>query len=261
MTERSITEIIAGLATTHADASWRRFLDDFSPLIVHVARRYETDEDEVMNCYVYVCEKLKDRRFARLLKFDLKGPASFHTWLRAVTANLCIDWRRHRYGRFRLSPSISALPELEQRVFHQLYVIGFTRSECLHSLSGEYPALTSQDLSDICAQLHSLLSSRQRWQLSARTRKLVSSGDPSRLEQVEDPQAQTYAVIAAEQERAKLQEALAELSHKERLMLRFRYQQGLTLREVARLTGCNDIHQLRRQLKVAIARLSEYLNS
>ena len=97
----SVQKILIGLASGEADSAWDQFLVDYSPLILHIARRYEHDDESVMDCYVFVCEKLADNGFHRLLAFKPDGPASFRTWLAAVAGNLCIDWRRQRYGRRR----------------------------------------------------------------------------------------------------------------------------------------------------------------
>ena len=57
----------------------------------------------------------------------------------AVTANLCIDWRRKRRGRFRPIRAVAQLPELEQLVYRYMYVRGMRRAECLRALEARFP--------------------------------------------------------------------------------------------------------------------------
>ena len=45
----SVQEILIGLASGEADSAWDQFLVNYSPLILHVARRYEHDDEAVMD--------------------------------------------------------------------------------------------------------------------------------------------------------------------------------------------------------------------
>ncbi len=263
MLDRSIHKILAGLSSGSPDAAWREFLKNYSSLIVHIARRYEDDEDLAMDGYVYVCEKLSEHDFRRLLKFRINGTASFRTWLTTVTGNLCIDWRRHQYGRQRPLAAIARLTELEQLVFHKLYVVGLTRLECQHALPAKYSGVSEQQISDINCQIHSLVSSQQRWRLTSRKPAMISLDDPASYEQTSRETAATQpqidAIVQAEQDRKKLNKAMRKLSPDERLLLNLRFQQGLTLIEVARLMKLTDLHQARRQLEAARVKLAKYM--
>ena len=263
MTDGSIRHILAGLSSGSPDAAWQEFLNNYSSLIVHIARRYEDDEDRAMYGYVYVCEKLSEHDFRRLLKFRLIGTASFRTWLTTVTGNLCIDWRRHQYGRQRPLAAIARLTELEQLVFHKLYVVGLTRLECQHALPAKYSRVSEQQISDINRRIHSLISSQQRWRLMSRKPEMISLDDPASYEQTSreaaDLQPQIDAIVQAEQDWKKLKKAILELSPDERLLLHLRYRQGLTLNEVARLMKLTDLHQARRQLEAARVKLAKYM--
>lgn len=263
MSNGSVNEILNGLSSGRPDASWQQFLDEYSSLIIHIARRYENDQDRAMDCYVYVCEKLSEKDFRRLLKFKPEGAASFRTWLTTVTGNLCIDWRRKQFGRRRDLRAIASLPELEQLVFHYLYNVGLTRRECLHVLPGQYSFVTEQHIVDIDSRLHTALSSRQRWRLIARRRETISlynsaSYDQAALQTAES-QPKVDDIVEAEQNLEKLEKAMSQLSSDERLLLRLRYLQGLTLKDVARLMKLNDLHQVRRRLKRAVTKLSNLM--
>ena len=53
-------------------------------MIFQVGRYFEKDLDRASDCFQFVCEKLSEDRFRRLLRFKPQGTASFSTWLRAV---------------------------------------------------------------------------------------------------------------------------------------------------------------------------------
>jgi len=91
MAEARIDTILRQLRTRDSHAAWSAFIDEYAPLIFDVARRFERDPDNVADCFQFVCERLYEGRFRRLLKFTPQGPAKFSTWLRAVVRNLCLD--------------------------------------------------------------------------------------------------------------------------------------------------------------------------
>ena len=265
MADRSIHEILVGLASGDADIVWNQFLNDYSPLILHLARRYENDDGRVMDCYIFVCEKLSDNRFSRLLKFKPDEPAKFRVWLTVVVGNLCIDWRRKEYGRLRPFRAITRLPELDRLVFHNLYEAGMTRLDCLNALSGQFTDLTEERIATINSRIHSLLSSRQRWQLVARKRRTISLSEPATRDHTSahptEPGPPIDLIAQTKQDLERLERAMAQLSPDERLILRLRYQHDLKLEEVARHMNFTDSNQARRQIEAAIVKLSKCMES
>ncbi len=81
--------------------SWQKFIVTYSPFIFSAVVRFADDDDEKMNMYLFVLERLRENGFAKLRQFRFR--ASLSTWLTAVARNLAIDFLRGRYGRdFRL---------------------------------------------------------------------------------------------------------------------------------------------------------------
>lgn len=234
---------------------------------MHVVRQFDGNSERASDCFLFVCAKLSDNGFRRLLSYGQGGPAQFKTWLNTVVANLCIDWQRHLQGRFRPLSAIAGLPALEQEIFRHIYSRGATRDQCLHALENRYPGLTVEKISEINARLFSLLNSRQRWQLGARARGTVSldellspdSGDMS--EQPEDPGPDPLSIAELEQSRSLLEAALSRLEPRQRLLLRLRYQQDLTLEEVARLVQLPDPYRANREIQAALAALAALMQS
>jgi RNA polymerase sigma factor (sigma-70 family) len=266
VTEESISDLLSRLASPEPSAAWKDFLQRYSPVVLHIVRRCESDPQRASECFDHVCQALSDDRFRRLRSFQSDGPAQFRTWLMAVTANLCVDWRRKQRGRFRPIRAVAHLPELDQLVYRHIYVRGLPRAECLRLLQPRFPELTDQQLSSINGRLFSLLSPQQRWQLGARMAATGPQGGTLTLDladeslQLEDPGSGPEHVVQSDQEREHLTAAMSQLPTQQRLLLRLRYEQNLTLAEVARLTGLHDPFRAQRQIQAALKALAELMN-
>jgi RNA polymerase sigma factor (sigma-70 family) len=265
MTDQGIAELLQRLSSPAAGAAWSAFLDQYSTLIMQVVHRYESDPGRATDCFIDACAALSDHGFRRLRAFRADGSARFDTWLKAVVANLCIDWRRQQRGRFRPSRAIAGLPEVEQRIFHCLYVRGMARAECLHALQAQYPDLTEDRLAQVNARLFELLTGQQRWQLNARRSPPLSldraaGPDPDERElQIEAPGPGPESLAEFDQDRARVRAALRRLEPHQRLLLRLRFEQDLTLAAIARQLGLPDPFHARRQVDAALAALAAQL--
>jgi RNA polymerase sigma factor (sigma-70 family) len=254
MTVARIDGILRCLTDGEAGSGWMQFLDTYSALLRNIVHQYENDERQAQDCFDFVCAKLSDNDFRRLTAFKPNGPAKFRTWLTAVAANLCIDWRRSMYGRFRIPKAIRGLPEIDQVVFHCFFHQGMTRRECLQVLKTQNLNITDRHISEIQANIHIVLTSKQRWQLS-KTRHRVVAIDGLE-ESIAADEKGPEALVQFEQDRERLQKAMTRLEPKQRLFLQFRYQQDLTLEEVARLMGLKDPFQARRKIEAALSALA-----
>jgi RNA polymerase sigma factor (sigma-70 family) len=265
MNDESVTELLERLSSGRVAAAWREFLARYSPLIMHVVRRHHADHKRAEECFEYVCGALSDDGFRRLLSFRPDGPAQFKTWLMAVVSNLCVDRQRKQQGRIRPIPSVLHLPDLDQQVCRCIYVRRMSRAQCLQALMPRFPGLTDATVSEINARLFALLTPQQRWQLSVRTPALkpVSCGmgpeDDDLAWQVAEPGPGPDDLTAELQEYRQLKNALARLPAAQRLLLRLRYEQNLTLAEVARLTNLPDPFRANRQIQSALKALADFM--
>lgn len=96
---RSLQLLIDSRADPASDRAWAEFLNDYSKLILHVARATDATHDTVMDRYLFVLDALRANDFRRLRAYSEDGRGSFTTWLVAVTRRLCVDEHRRRYGR------------------------------------------------------------------------------------------------------------------------------------------------------------------
>jgi RNA polymerase sigma factor (sigma-70 family) len=267
MSDGTVTGLLERLSSAGRDAAWGEFLARYSSLIMRVVRRHENDENRSKDCFDFVCGALSDQAFRRLLGFRPDGPARFETWLMAVASNLCVDWHRKVRGRARPPRCVSRLPELDQQVYRCIFQQGMSRAQCVETLAPVFPGLSVSLVAGINARLFALLTPQQRWWLSARP------DEPERIDECATP-LDDDAVLqvpgsgpgpdelaARSQERSQLRDALSRLPVEQRLLLRLRYEQNLTLAEIARLTGQPDPFRANRQIQAALDALAADLGA
>jgi RNA polymerase sigma factor (sigma-70 family) len=254
--------MLRGLNSNDPGPSWSRFIDHYAPLILRVSNRFDYEQDRSGECFLFVCEQLCDRGFRRLLGFDIHGKASFNTWLGTVVFNLCVDWHRKTFGRATLLPSIEALPAFDRAVYRYRYQQRLPVNTCYEVLREEFPDLSRDQLARALGRIHEVLTPRQRWRLSIRSREIRGPRPSSGLATAEslasdaaDPSEQALRSQQLEQ----LDRALSRLPTDQAFLLRLRYQQGVTLREVARLAGLGDPYRARRHIEAALKALSMHL--
>jgi RNA polymerase sigma factor (sigma-70 family) len=255
MKQSRIENILLCLTSGQVDIGWTTFLATYSDLMRSIIHQFETDDSAADDCYEFVCAKFSDNDFHRLQSFDPSGPARFRTWLTTVTMNLCRDWRRSIYGRQRLPRPIQKLPQLEQLVYRHLFHQGMTHHECLHALKSRFPGLDKEAIARINAALYEVLSETQRWQSSVRRNNAVPVDDP-KLE-LEAEESRPDRLVQHDQDRERLGKALARLEPDQRLLLQLRYNQDLTLHEIARLTDLDDPFKARRAIDKALSALQK----
>jgi len=258
----SSTELLAQLRSRDRSKAWKQFLEVYSPVIMHIAGQYEYRSGGRNDCYLFICEKLSENDFCRLLSYQPEGSASFRSWLNVVIANLCIDWRRHKQGRPRPFKSISNLPLFDQAVFKYMFQQQASLQTCFASMQADFPDLTEPQLASAVSRINERLTQRQRWLLSTRHEEMVSldhadMGEPVLKPTEPGPGPEQSTALIQKQE--KLQQALARLSPRQRLLIKLRYQQELSLKEVARLTRLGDPFRARRHIQAALNELARYL--
>lgn len=267
MRDESVTELIERLSSSAADSAWTQFLGQYSPLIKHLVGRHEHDHERAIECFTYVCGALSDDGFRKLRSFRPVGPARFQTWLAAVVSNLCCDWRRKQQGRIRPFGSVARLPELDRQVYRCIFIRRMTRAECVGTLAPEFPGLAEAQVAEVSARLFALLTPQQRWHLSTRVHApgrqiggvVPADGEPEW--EAPAPDAGPEELAAEWQELQRLRDAMSALRPDQRLLLRLRYEQGLTLAEVARLTRQPDPFRANRQIQAALEALARLMGA
>ena len=120
--DAAIESLLEELQSGDAQLAWRTFLTSYSDLIYGVIRTFARNADHAGDCFLFVCEKLADKKYRRLRSFRPDGRARFSTWLRVVVRNLCLDWHRAHFGRRQVFRSVASLSAIEQEIFGLLFL-------------------------------------------------------------------------------------------------------------------------------------------
>lgn len=261
--EYDISDLLHRLNSADAGSAWAEFIDRYAQLIMDTANQIEFEQDRIDECFLYVCEKLNDDGFRRLLKFNTRGAAKFSTWLGAVVFNLCVDWHRREYGRVRLLPAIAALPAFDQCVYRLIVEQGMNKEACFQNLSPDYPDLERVSVTNALSRIYLLLTPHQCWQISVRNRRRKPSGvnwPKDQAERLPDPGLGPEIQLQRQQELEILGKALSHLPASQRLLLQLRYQEGLSLKKIAKLQKLGDTNRAWQHIQSATKALFDYIH-
>lgn len=96
-TEINETELIDQILSGNSQ-HYRKLVDRYSPMVFHVVRSFEKDEDEVEE----LAQQIFVKAYEKLSDFNKKS--KFSTWLYSLAMNLCRDYAKNiRRGNKRLS--------------------------------------------------------------------------------------------------------------------------------------------------------------
>lgn len=261
MCDRAIAPVLVGLRSSNAGDAWTGFLGLYGPVLYHTALAHTANPDAAADCYVYICEQLADNRFKRLLKFDLQGNASFGTWLRVVARNLCFDWHRKHSGRHRPFKSLGNLSAVELEIYKWRFTEGASQDETVQQVMKAFPSIAANEIFAIEERLQRSLNVRQRWILSTQHQDklgavaIAAEEAETEMLEVADPQPNQEMFFLTTERQAQLRKLVASLPSEERLLLQLRFEQDLSLEEVARLCRLGDGQRVHRSITTILKKL------
>lgn len=225
--------------------AWEEFLIRYSKLILKVCWKFEKDYDNVMQQYLYTCEKLSENDFSLLknFSFDFNDQSpKFTAWLIVVARNICIDYYRVQHGRKRFPSGIAKLPKEDRMFFEMYYWKGFSLREISESLglySGSGKETADEKLERITALLTRTPKIREK-------RELISFSEQTFIPE-ENPDDENDF-------NEKIVDWIAGLSSQEKIIVRLRFWDGLTAREISeilKIRPYNKVYSiLNRALKI-----------
>jgi RNA polymerase sigma factor (sigma-70 family) len=261
----SDTEIgvfLTRLRSEEAENAWQWFLSSYAGPIYATIKLFSRDSDDQGDCFLFICEKLVDKRYRRLLAFKPDGRARFSTWLRAVVRNLCLDWLRSRYGRKQTFRSIASEGQLEREIFRYVFQHRLGLEQAWLELQASGVSLSFDEFEEHAVRIQNLLTSRQLWLLSTANTKLSSiDEDAEGNTPIDVPDSalgpeDTLLLADIHESVSKTVETLEEA---DRLLIRLRYAQELGLAEIAGLLGLKDAQTADRRIREALERLRQHL--
>lgn len=216
------------------DEALERLLNDHGPLIdravAFVCRRYRFTPDQSDEFRSRVNVKLVDDDGAVLRAF--RGNSSMGTYLSSVIQHLALDYCNHLWGRWRPSAEAERLGPLAMALERLLYRDGYTFDEALSILAAKHEGVTR-------ASLHALAGS-----IPARAPRhhdvALEEAEPfarAGIESVEERVVADERRRLAERVSALVSEELAKLPDDDRLVLQLRFEQEMTVAQIARMLG------------------------
>ncbi len=225
-------------------AAWHPFIERYAGLVLATLRYLGFDHDEAMDRFVYVCEKLTEDGCRRLRQVRFTGrEGELVPWIRTVVRNLSISWTRSVDGRRRLFKSIEQLPGREQRVFELYFWHGLSPSEVREHLRVErQKEMAFSEVLDALSTVFEHLDANQLWRLASRLARhrvavTVESPHPETGRVFEPPAsaASPEERLLGKEREERVGSALAALPARDRLVLQLRYEEALSLDEVAEI--------------------------
>jgi len=257
--ENPIAGLLAQLVAGEPEA-WHRFVDRYGVVVFQIVAALTFNQEDRSDCFVYACEQLNKDRYRRLRSFKVDGAASFETWLRAVTRNLCADWRRKHHGRFRTFAAIARLGPFDQLVF-EAQRQGLEGEALLARVRATFPSASEPEVEAARVRAAEQMTSRHSWLLSTRETESVSVDDPEStvLQEIVDPGEGPQAGAERRELLASLGRALKTLSREQSLALRLRFTKQLTLAEISCVLQLRNAQAAERLIREALAVLREHM--
>ena len=242
------------------ERGYQELLDQYTPVILRMIRRFVRDADEVMETYTAICERLRTNDFAALRRF--RENSALAPWLSVVVANACRD----RFRKFRtVSAPESVLRQLgdrERLVFRYYYQDRLLQSDIAIVLQSRHRlACTEYDVARDLGRIDELLSVAKRWHLLAAIRAnlpalALEDMTEGRLEH--DDLAVYPEVIADGPDESllrRLNEAVKTLDPDDQLLLLMRFEQGMRANDIARAMQFENPKYVYTRLRTVIGKL------
>jgi RNA polymerase sigma factor (sigma-70 family) len=210
-----------------AESAWREFLHLYSRLFLKVIWQFEKDHDGAMEKYVYVCEQFAANNFEILRRFKAAygpQPPKFSTWLAAVARNLCVDAHRKSHGRKQLPRMMRGMSNLERSIFQQYYWKGCSVEEIRSTVGSFSIQQTGDDIDEVINRVIMLGDGITR-------RASAPSFVPFDEQQAITAQDEHDYEMADVQRWLELW--MQELSAQEKMILRLRFWEGMSGKEIA----------------------------
>lgn len=236
---------------TDPQRGWQSFLDRYAQDLLAWIRQLGFDDDEAMDRFVYVCEKLADNRCRRLREVDHLGDSGeLVPWLRTVVRNASISWYWSKHGRRRLPKAVAALGADEQRVFQAHYWEGLGPVEIRERMEAEGRRRELPEVFDALETVLEVLSDGDRWRLASGLLSRQPAGEIEAWSEPPSPRDDAEARVLKRERHERAGRALAELAPPDRLLLQLRFEEGCTYREMASIVGCDSATARRRTGRV-----------
>jgi len=226
------------------DEAWRVFCEVYSPVIERSIRRYVEDYEIARDLYVSLLERLKK---GKLESFG--GKCTLAGWLFTVVRNHCMDYFRSSGGVRHVMKMLEGLAPRERRFFELFYIQGLSLPETYESMRSETNGAVSYgDLLEFDDTIRrksargclERLTSRLMRPDAVRRGEILIESMPEGWEIADTvtPSPEDAADAGhAEKVIGRLNEAVRRLPPGDRLILKLKFERGLSARRISEILG------------------------
>jgi RNA polymerase sigma factor (sigma-70 family) len=220
--------------------------------VVHfIARRHHLSASDAEEFLSIVRFKLIDRDFAILRKFQ--GRSNLATYLGTVVERLYLDFCIARWGKWRPSASARKLGGVAIQLEQLMTRDGLTFAEAVGTLQTNYGVTHSRE------ELHAIMA-----KLPVRSARRFAGEEElavvaTRTAATDPPADDTADRAALDRVDRALAAAMAALSPEQQLILKWRFQEGLSVVQIARLMAAEP-RPIYRQIEQIVAGLRDQLD-
>jgi RNA polymerase sigma factor for flagellar operon FliA len=221
-------------------------------VIRHVGRRARLSPDEAEEFAARVRLRLVETRYEMLRRYE--GRSSLRTYLTVVIQRLFLDYRVEQWGKWRPSAAARAAGRAGIRLEQLMVRDGYSFEQAVTTVRSELPAAPDRDAL-------SALSER----FPRRTRRHFEGEEILESMAAAGPDVERLLVREEEEDRfaritARLAALMGAFSVHDRLILQLRFEQDLTIADIARLLQIEQ-KPLYRKVDALLARLREALET
>ena len=212
-------------------------------VIASVARTGGLPAQDAEDFAQHVHLHLMERGYTALIAFA--GRSSLRTYLSVVVKRILLDWRNHRFGKWRPSTQARRLGPVAIALDRLMSRDGHRSEEAIAMLKGRPSCTHSQPLRDLVSRL----PRRRRPQTV-----VPETFEGLAAAAFEDPIEAEQATEARRLAMRRLQRVCRELPEADRQLLVLRFRRGLSIRDIAASLGQPD-KPLYRRLERIVASL------
>jgi DNA-directed RNA polymerase specialized sigma24 family protein len=256
-------ELIAHFKRNPEEA-YGELLRRYSAVILRMIRRFMNDQDEVMEVYTAVCERLRAKDFRALRRFQVTNELT--PWLSVVVANACRDRFRKLKAVSVPKSVIGKLDEREQLIFKYYYQRRLGHQEIAETLKGKHNiACNTYDVIDAVGKINELLSINKRWHLLMALNQNAATASLEDLREMGIEATSSDTVEKREEEEFRLEtierlnDALEVLDPEDQLLVLLRFEHGLKASEIADAMSIEDHKYVYTRLRTVTNRLRRAL--
>ncbi len=246
------------------EQAYGELLRRYSAVILRMIRRFMHDQDEVMEVYTAVCERLRAKDFRALRRFQISNELT--PWLSVVVANACRDRFRKLKAVSVPKSVIGKLDEREQLIFKYYYQRRLTHQEIVETIKGKHDMeCTPFDVTEAIGKINELLSINKRWHLLMALNQNAAAPSLEDLREIGIEASSSDNVDGSTEEEVRLEtldrlnDALEGLDAEDQLLVLLRFEHGMKASEIAEAMSIEDHKYVYTRLRTVTNRLRRSL--